>query len=191
MITNIIVCGVGGQGTLLASNLIAECALEEGFDVKKSEVHGMAQRGGSVVSHVRFGEKIHSPLLRIGQADILLGFEELEALRWAEFLKPNGLALINKQRIMPMSVSAGSAVYPEEIIEKICKLPAEVLALDAIGTATALGNHKCLNIVLLGALTKRINILKKETMERMMRKRVPHKLLELNVKAFEAGWNLA
>ena len=191
MTTNIIVCGVGGQGTLLASNLIAECALEEGFDVKKSEVHGMAQRGGSVVSHVRFGEAIDSPLLRKGQADILLGFEELEALRWSCFLKPEGIALVNTQNIVPMSVSAGNAVYPDGILDKIKQLPAQLIAVDAINTAKDLGNQKCLNVVLLGVLTKKLEVLKKDTMLGMIRKRIPPKLLDLNLKAFEAGWNLA
>ena len=106
MAKNILLCGVGGQGTLLASNLLAECAMESGFDVKKSEIHGMAQRGGSVVSHVRFGERIDSPMIRKGECDILLAFEELEALRWSEYLKPGGLIISNAQKILPMSVSA-------------------------------------------------------------------------------------
>src|SRR5574344_2973584 len=117
MTTNILLCGVGGQGTLLASNLLAECAMEAGFDVKKSEIHGMAQRGGSVVSHVRFGEKIDSPIIRKGECDILLSFEELESIRWAEYLKKDGLIITNSQHILPMSVSAGNAVYPKNIQE--------------------------------------------------------------------------
>ncbi len=115
MTTNILLCGVGGQGTLLASNLIADCAMKAGFDVKKSEIHGMAQRGGSVVSHVRFGDKIASPIIRKGEADIVLSFEELEALRWAEYLKPDGIVITNSQKILPMYVSSGSEKYPENI----------------------------------------------------------------------------
>ncbi|HEY9071154.1 MAG TPA: indolepyruvate oxidoreductase subunit beta [Candidatus Ozemobacteraceae bacterium] len=190
-ITNILLCGVGGQGTLLASNLIAECAMEAGFDVKKSEVHGMAQRGGSVVSHVRFGPAIHSPLIRIGEADLLLAFEQLEALRWSEFLKPGGLVLMNTQKILPMSVSAGDGVYPEDIAGKLAALPAQVTAVDALGAAEKLGNAKCLNVVLVGLLAKRLPAISREIWLAGLKKRIPAKLLELNQKAFEAGWNLA
>ncbi|MEW6710017.1 MAG: indolepyruvate oxidoreductase subunit beta, partial [Candidatus Riflebacteria bacterium] len=135
MTTNILLCGVGGQGTLLASNLLAESAMEAGFDVKKSEIHGMAQRGGSVVSHVRFGDKIAAPVIRKGECDILLAFEELEALRWSEFLKPSGLVISNAQNILPMSVSAGKEKYPEKITEKLGALDIEVISVDAIGKA--------------------------------------------------------
>ncbi|GAB4271226.1 MAG: indolepyruvate oxidoreductase subunit beta [Candidatus Rifleibacteriota bacterium] len=191
MTTNILLCGVGGQGTLLASNLLAECAMEAGFDVKKSEIHGMAQRGGSVVSHVRFGNKISSPVLRKGDCDILLSFEELEALRWSEYLKKDGLVICNAQKILPMSVSAGNAVYPTRILEKLAALSIEVVSVDAIGKARDLGNQKCLNVVLLGVLAKKIPSIKKEIWVKMIEKRVPAKFLELNKKAFESGWNLA
>ncbi|HNW33766.1 MAG TPA: indolepyruvate oxidoreductase subunit beta [Candidatus Ozemobacteraceae bacterium] len=190
-ITNILLCGVGGQGTLLASNLLAECAMEAGFDVKKSEVHGMAQRGGSVVSHVRFGPAIHSPLIRFGEADIILAFEQLEALRWSEFLKPGGLVLMNTQKILPMSVSAGDGVYPDGISARIAALPASVSAVDALGAAQSLGNAKCLNVVLLGVLAKRLPSIKHEIWQGGLEKRIPAKLLDLNIRAFEAGWNLA
>lgn len=190
MTTNILLCGVGGQGTLLASNLLAECAMETGFDVKKSEIHGMAQRGGSVVSHVRFGEKINSSIIRKGECDILLAFEELEALRWSEYLKPNGLVITNAQNILPMSVSAGNAVYPTKIVQKLQSLSIEVLSVNAIDKAKELGNQKCLNVVLLGILAKRLPVIKPETWKAMVEKRVPQKFLELNKKAFEAGWNL-
>jgi indolepyruvate ferredoxin oxidoreductase beta subunit len=190
MTTNILLCGVGGQGTLLASNLLAECAMESGHDVKKSEIHGMAQRGGSVVSHVRFGEKIASPIIRKGECDILLAFEELEALRWSEYLRPNGLVICNCQNILPMSVSAGNSVYPPQIIEKLGKLSIEVLAVDAIGKAKELGNQKCLNVVLLGVLARKLEAIQKETWEKMIEKRVPPKYLELNKKAFVSGMEL-
>ncbi len=189
MITNILLCGVGGQGTLLASNLLAECAMRGGFDVKKSEVHGMAQRGGSVVSHVRFGPAIHSPLIRKGEADILLSFEELEALRWSELLKPRGLVLVNRQRILPMSVSAGSAVYPADVFTLLEKLPAQVQVVPALDIARELGNPKCVNIVLLGVLARRLTGIKRETWDAGLRERIPAKLLDLNLKAFERGWN--
>ncbi|RCK81318.1 MAG: Indolepyruvate oxidoreductase subunit IorB [Candidatus Ozemobacter sibiricus] len=191
MITNILLCGVGGQGTLLASNLLAECTMRAGFDVKKSEVHGMAQRGGSVVSHVRFGPAIHAPLIRQGEADILLAFEELEALRWAEYLKPNGLVLVNRQRILPMSVSAGSSVYPTEIISLLEKLPARVRAVPALDIAKELGNQKCVNVVLLGVLARQLPAIDRPTWDAALRERIPAKLLDLNVKAFERGWNAA
>jgi len=191
MTTNILLCGVGGQGTLLASNLLAECAMEAGFDVKKSEIHGMAQRGGSVVSHVRFGERICSPIIRKGECDILLAFEELEALRWTEYLKPGGLVISNAQNILPMSVSAGNSKYPTGITEKLASCSADVTSVDAIGKARELGNQKCLNVVLLGVLARRINEIKPEIWPEMIKKMVPARLQELNLKAFKTGWNLA
>jgi len=191
MTRNILLCGVGGQGTLLASNLLAECAMEAGFDVKKSEIHGMAQRGGSVVSHVRFGERICSPIIRKGECDILLAFEELEALRWTEYLKPGGLVISNSQNILPMSVSAGNAKYPENITETFAKISAEVTSVDAIGKARELGNQKCLNVVLLGVLARRVTEIKPEIWPEMIKKMVPQRLQELNQKAFKTGWELA
>ncbi|HAE41073.1 MAG TPA: indolepyruvate oxidoreductase subunit beta [Candidatus Riflebacteria bacterium] len=191
MAKNILLCGVGGQGTLLASNLLAECAMEAGFDVKKSEIHGMAQRGGSVVSHVRFGERICSPIIRKGECDILLAFEELEALRWTEYLKPGGLVISNAQNILPMSVSAGNAKYPTGITEALAAISADVTSVDAIGKARELGNQKCLNVVLLGVLARRVTEIKPEIWPDMIRKMVPERLQELNLKAFKTGWNLA
>ena len=190
MAMNILLCGVGGQGTLLASNLLAECAMQAGYDVKKSEIHGMAQRGGSVVSHVRFGKDIASPVIRKGECDILLSFEELEAMRWSHFLKPGGKIVCNKQNILPMSVSAGNSVYPTNIIDKMSKLNAEIMLVDAIGKAKELGNQKCLNVVLLGVLAKKLKDIDENIWMEMIEKRIPAKLLDLNKKAFETGWNL-
>lgn len=190
MTMNILLCGVGGQGTLLASNLLAECAMEAGYDVKKSEIHGMAQRGGSVVSHVRFGENIASPVIRKGECDIILSFEELEAMRWSEFLKPGGKIICNQQNILPMSVSAGDSVYPTQIADQLKKLDAEVMMVDAIGKAKELGNQKCVNVVLIGVLAKILANIKPEIWTKMMVKLIPPKHLELNKKAFETGWNL-
>jgi indolepyruvate ferredoxin oxidoreductase, beta subunit len=187
---NILLCGVGGQGTLLASNLLAECGMNCGYDVKKSEVHGMAQRGGSVVSHVRLGEVIHSPLIRRGEADLLLAFEQLEALRWSMFLKPGGAVLMNTQKIIPQTVSTGGAVYPDQITERLKKTGFSVTSVDALGTAKDLGNQKCLNVVLLGLLARRLPDLDPETWQKTLVQRIPAKLLDLNKKAFEAGWNL-
>ena len=191
MTTNILLCGVGGQGTLLASNLLAECAMEAGFDVKKSEIHGMAQRGGSVVSHVRFGERICSPIIRKGECDILLAFEELEALRWTEFLKPNGLVITNVQNILPMSVSAGKSVYPKNITQLLAQMSVQTIAVDGIGKAREVGNQKCLNVVLLGVLARQIGQIKSEIWPEMIKRMLPAKLQELNLKAFSTGWNLA
>lgn len=191
MTTNILLCGVGGQGTLLASNLIAECAMAAGFDVKKSEIHGMAQRGGSVVSHVRFGENIASPIIRKGEADIVLSFEQLEAIRWAEYLKPDGIVITNSQKILPMSVSAGNEKYPENIPDILSQSSIQTVCVDAIGTASKLGNQKCLNVVLLGVLAKKLTMIDQNLWSEMIKKKVPAKLQELNLKAFEAGLALA
>jgi len=191
MTTNILLCGVGGQGTLLAGNLISECAMVAGFDVKKSEVHGMAQRGGSVVSHVRFGKVVHSPLIRKGEGDILLAFEQLEALRWAEFIKPKGTIIVGTQKILPMTVSAGNAVYPGDIITTLEKMSFHVTAVDALETAKGLGNAKCVNVVLLGLLANQLGKIEKEIWLEVLEDKIPQKLLELNMKAFEAGWVMA
>ncbi|MDD3001840.1 MAG: indolepyruvate oxidoreductase subunit beta [Candidatus Riflebacteria bacterium] len=191
MTTNILLCGVGGQGTLLASNLLAECAMEAGFDVKKSEIHGMAQRGGSVVSHVRFGEKINSPIIRKGECDILLSFEELESIRWAEYLKQNGLIITNSQHILPMSVSAGNAVYPKNIQEILSSKSLQTIAVDAIGKAKELGNQKCLNVVLIGLLAKKLTMIDEKIWPEMIKRMLPEKLQKLNLEAFKAGWNIA
>ncbi|OQB50501.1 MAG: indolepyruvate oxidoreductase subunit beta [bacterium ADurb.Bin157] len=191
MTTNILLCGVGGQGTLLASNLLAECAMEAGFDVKKSEIHGMAQRGGSVVSHVRFGEKIDSPIIRKGECDILLSFEELESIRWAEYLKKDGLIITNSQHILPMSVSAGNAVYPKNIQEILSSKSIQTIAVDAIGKAKELGNQKCLNVVLVGLLAKRLPMIDEKIWPEMIKKMLPEKLQKLNLEAFQAGRNIA
>lgn len=191
MTTNILLCGVGGQGTLLASNLLAECAMEAGFNVKKSEIHGMAQRGGSVVSHVRFGEKIDSPIIRKGECDILLSFEELESIRWAEYLKKDGLIITNSQHILPMSVSAGNAVYPKNIQEILSSKSIQTIAVDAIGKAKELGNQKCLNVVLVGLLAKRLTMIDEKIWPEMIKKMLPEKLQKLNLEAFQAGRNIA
>ena len=191
MISNILLCGVGGQGTLLAGNVLAEAAMESGFDVKKSEVHGMAQRGGSVVSHVRFGEKIHSPLIRKGECDLLISFEKLEALRWSEFLKPGGMVIMNTQKIMPMSVSAGTSKYPDNISDLLEKLPSSVIAVDGIGNAQKLGNAKCLNVIMLGVLARHLPAIKENVWKEVLAKRLPAKIHDLNFKAFDVGWNLA
>ena len=181
--------GVGGQGTILASNVLAEVALAAGFDVKKSEVHGMAQRGGSVKTHVRWdSERVHSPLIGCGEADMLLVFEEAEALRYAEYLKPGGVAVVNQYTIEPITVSSGGAHYPSEAeLQAVYSVLTERLYLVP-GTAIArdLGNARAANVVLIGALSTFLE-LPVETWLEVIKARVPPKYVELNRRAFLGG----
>jgi len=183
---NIIIAGVGGQGTLLASKLLGRLLLGRGFDVKVSEVHGMSQRGGSVVTYVRYGEKVYSPIIDRGQADVLLSFELLEAARWACFLKPGGLALTNTQQILPMPVITGAAVYPQGLEDKMRSAGIRLDALDALALAEKAGSSKAVNIVLLGRLSRWFDF-PVEDWHRAMEQSVPQKYLELNQKAFALG----
>ncbi|MCX7843151.1 MAG: indolepyruvate oxidoreductase subunit beta [Clostridia bacterium] len=185
---NIMIVGVGGQGTLLASKVLGNVALKMGYDVKASEVHGMAQRGGSVVTYVKFGKKVYSPLIEKGEADLILGFEQLESLRWIEYLKEGGRMLINEQKINPMPVIIGKAKYPENIIEKIKDNYSNIITIDALKIARECGNIKTVNIVLLGLMAKSIDINKDVWIE-VIKETVPQKLLEINLKAFEMGYN--
>jgi indolepyruvate ferredoxin oxidoreductase beta subunit len=183
---NILICGVGGQGVLLAGDIIAETAIASGHDAKKSEVHGMAQRGGSVVSHVRYGDKVNSPLIREGEADAILSFEEMETARYLQFLKPGGCLVINRQQVMPMSVATGAADYPMDIVERIKQQVKDVVTVDGIKLAEQVGSAKAVNTVLLGALAKRLELAPEKWLE-VISKRVPPKTVELNKKAFELG----
>ncbi len=185
-ITNILIAGVGGQGVLLVSEILSEACLRAGYDVKKSEVHGMAQRGGSVTSHVRFGKQVHSPLIEKGQADVLVSFEELEALRWIAFLKSGGTVVVNAQRIAPMTVSSGVATYPEDVLEQLRERTPRVITVDGIGIARNVGNSRVVNVVLLGALSKHLTI-EESIWRETISARVPPKTVEVNLKAFEAG----
>lgn len=185
---NILICGVGGQGVLLAGDIIAETAIASGFDAKKSEVHGMAQRGGSVVSHVRFGEKVNSPLIREGEADVILSFEEMETARYLQFLKPDGCLIINKQQVMPMSVATGQAEYPVGIVEKIKQQVKNVVLCPGMELAEKAGSAKAVNTVLLGALAKKLE-LAPDIWQKVISQRVPAKTVELNKKAFESGYS--
>ena len=183
---NIMVVGVGGQGTLLTSRIIGKTALNAGYDVKLSEVHGMAQRGGSVVTFVRFGEKVSEPVVEEGQADILISFERLEALRYQHFLKKDGIIIVNDCRIDPMTVVIGASSYPENIIE-ILNGEHKVFTIDAGEIAKELGNSKVLNSVVLGLSAKHIGFTKEEWLE-TVRKTVPQKTIEINEKAFLLGY---
>ena len=186
---NFLLAGVGGQGTILASNVLAEVALATGFDVKKSEVHGMAQRGGSVNTHVRWdAERVYSPLIGQGEADFLLVFEEAEALRYAEFLKPGGAAVVNKHTIEPITVTSGGAHYPtEDELKSTYEQLTERLYL-VLGTTMAqeLGNVRAANVVLLGALSTFLDV-PLETWLEVIAARVPPKYVELNRQAFLKG----
>ncbi len=183
---NIMIVGVGGQGTLLASKLLGRLLLTKGFDVKVSEVHGMSQRGGSVVTYVRWGDKVCSPIIDKGQADCILSFELLEAARYTEYLKPDGRIIVNSQQINPMPVIAGAAVYPEKLEEKLSALAGNVDVLDALSLAEKAGSSKAVNLVLMGRLAKHFDFTDEEWMDAIEHS-VPPKFLELNKKAFELG----
>ena len=183
---NIMVVGVGGQGTLLTSRIIGKTALKAGFDVKLSEVHGMAQRGGSVVTFVRFGKKVNEPVVEEGSADIIISFERLEALRYSHFLKKDGIIIVNDCRIDPMTVVVGASSYPENIIEELKKEHA-VYTIDGVAIAKELGNSKVLNSVVLGLSAKHIGFTKDEWLE-IIRTTVPAKTIEINEKAFMRGY---
>lgn len=183
---NIMVVGVGGQGTLLTSRIIGKTALRQGYDVKLSEVHGMAQRGGSVVTFVRLGEKVFEPVVEAGDADILISFERAEALRYSHYLKKNGIIVVNDCRIDPMTVVIGSAEYPENIISRL-KEKHETHFIDGLKTAKELGNSKVLNSVVLGAAARFIGF-EKEVWLDVLRETVPQKTIEINERAFLAGY---
>lgn len=187
---NILLVGVGGQGTILAGKILAEVAVLQGLDVKMSEVHGMAQRGGSVVTHVRMGEQVLSPLVEVGEADFIVAFEKLEALRWAHYLREDGCIIVNDQRIDPMTVITGQFPYPPEILETLQAGAGEVVVLDALQLAREVGSIKAVNVVLLGALAQRVQIEKGHWLEAITRT-VPAKVLELNLQAFAAGFAAA
>ncbi len=183
---SMMIVGVGGQGTLLASKLLGRMLLGKGFDVKVSEVHGMSQRGGSVVTYVRWGDQVYSPVVGKGQADYIVSFELLEAARYTEYLKEGGKLITNTQQINPMPVIAGTAVYPENLVHKLTALGLDVDALDAVSLAEKAGSVKAVNLVLMGRLSKYFDFTKAEWME-AIEKSVPPKFLELNKKAFELG----
>lgn len=185
---NFLLAGVGGQGTLLASDILAEVGLHVGYDAKKSEVHGMAQRGGAVVSHVRWGKRVASPLCERGTVDYFVAQEMLESLRWLEYLRPGGTIILSRQQLPPTSTVFGSDVYPkdEQVIEEVGKLAGKILALDAIGIAETLGNRRIANSVLLGALSSELD-LDPEAWISVIESRVPPRHKEANRKAFLAG----
>ena len=185
---NIMIVGVGGQGSLLASKLLGHLLLAQGFDVKVSEVHGMSQRGGNVVTYVRYGDKVASPIIDAGEADYIVSFELLEAARWVSYLKPEGQIVTNIQQIDPMPVIVGAAEYPDQLVEKMKAAGAKVDALDCLALANEAGSSKAVNLVLMGRLSHYFDLPEEAWMESIAAC-VPAKFLELNKKAFELGKN--
>ncbi len=187
-ITNILIVGVGGQGTLLASRVIAQAAIDLGYDVKVSEIHGMAQRGGSVVSQVRYGKQVFSPIIKKGEADVILAFEKLEAARYLDFLKDGGLMLINNERIDPAPVMSGESKYPESIEEKIAAVVPKTVVIDATDIAVDCGTAKAANMVLVGLMSRALD-LPKDAVAQAVKDMVPAKAVEINLAAMDKGWN--
>ena len=191
---NFLITGVGGQGTVLAGDIMAATGLAAGYDVKKSDIMGLAVRGGAVVGHVRWGERVYSPIVPDGRVDYLLGFEILEGLRWLNHLRPGGTLLLNQQEIRPVTVTAGFAKYPskEEVDEVLAKVEGTVYRVPGLAIARELGNARVLNVVLLGALSVLLPV-QPEVWESILRERIRPKYLDLNLKAFRQGrdWMLA
>jgi len=188
-VTNILLVGVGGQGILLASEILSETFMLAGYDVKKSEIHGMSQRGGSVVSHVRYGKEVFSPLVPEGEGDILFGFELMETYRYLSLLKKGGAVVVNDLEISPPSVLMGKEIYPQMLAAKIREQFPDFLLVDGQGIAKEAGNLRAANTVLLGAVSRRLDISEKYWMQ-ALEKMVPSKALEVNRKAFQLGREL-
>ena len=183
---NIMIVGVGGQGTLLTSRILGGIIKAGGFGVKLSEVHGMAQRGGSVVTFVRYGEKVYEPIVEEGQADVLIAFEKLEAMRYAHFLKKDGVMIVNDQRMDPMTVVTGVAEYPENILDTL-KKDHKVVSIDAMDEAKKLGNSRVFNTIIIGVAAKNMDFDKQQWLD-VIANTVPPKTVEINQKAFEVGF---
>ncbi|MBQ5825192.1 MAG: indolepyruvate oxidoreductase subunit beta [Clostridia bacterium] len=185
---SIMIVGVGGQGTLLSSRLLGAVLTAKGYDVKVSEVHGMSQRGGSVVTYVKYGDEVYSPIIEKGEADYILSFEQLEATRWLPFLKQGGKLIVNSQKIDPMPVVIGAAEYPQGVIETIGATGADITSIDALSLAVEAGSSKAVNVVLMGVLASKTDIAY-DTWVDAVKATVPAKFLELNLKAFDLGYN--
>ncbi len=186
--TNVMIVGVGGQGSLLASKLLGRLLIDEGYDVKVSEVHGMSQRGGSVVTYVRFGEKVYSPIITEGEADFIIAFEKLEAARYAKYLNKDGLIVVNTQQIDPMPVIIGAAEYPVDVLDELTAKGLNVEALDALKLAEQAGSSKAVNIVLMGKVAKQFGISYDKWIAAIENTVAP-KFIEMNKKAFDLGYN--
>lgn len=188
-IYNVLIVGVGGQGIILASDVLGRVAARHGYDVKKNEIHGMAQRGGSVSSHVRFGKKVSSPIIKVGEADVLLSFEQIETLRYFPFLSKEGQVILNDQKILPPAVFTGQQEYPAGIIEKIKEKAPKSVIVNGVEIARKIGNAKAVNVILLGVLSKYLDI-PVNTYEEVLRESLKPKLVELNLRAFNEGRSL-
>lgn len=188
-VRSILLSGVGGQGTILVSKILTKGLMEDGFDVKMSEIHGMAQRGGSVSTQVRYGKKVDSPIIGEGQADVLVAFEKMEAVRNASFLKPDGVAVINDYEIVPLPVAAGKAEYPQGLLDAM-REKVTVYTFDAMAEASKLGNARTMNIVLFGAMVEAFPVLQDIDWQKIIAETVPEKFKEINAQAFEQGRQL-
>ncbi len=186
---NVFIAGVGGQGILLASEVLGEALLRSGYDVKKSEVHGMAQRGGSVTTHLRYGPAVFSPLIEPGTADLLLAFEKIEALRFAHFLAPQGVAIVNTQEILPASVATGREQYPADAVPRLRAATGRLFLVDALGTALALEAVRAVNVVMVGAASHFLP-LSPSAYEEALRARMKERVAQVNIQAFQAGRGL-
>ncbi|TGE35027.1 indolepyruvate oxidoreductase subunit beta [Desulfosporosinus fructosivorans] len=189
-IINVLLVGVGGQGTILASKILTHVAIAQGYEVKMSEIHGMAQRGGSVVTQVRMGENVYSPVIEAGEADFIVAFEQLEAYRWAHFLKKDGVLIVNTQKIVPLTVLIGAATYPESILVDLKERVECFIGLDGLKLASEAGNAKATNVVLMGVLSKYMDF-PADSWQNALVARIPAKMLELNKKAFAYGVAMA
>lgn len=187
---NVMIVGVGGQGSLLASKLLGKVLLDAGYDVKVSEVHGMSQRGGSVVTYVRFGDRVASPIIDLGESDFILSFEKLEAARYAEYLSPNGKIIVNTQEIDPMPVIVGKAVYPSHVLNELESRDVTVDAVDALSLAEQAGTAKAVNVVLLGRLARSLPDIPREAWQDAIKSSVKPKFVEVNLRAFDLGYAL-
>ena len=186
---NVFLAGVGGQGILLASEILCEAFLASGFDVKKSEVHGMAQRGGAVTTHLRYGRKVFSPLIEPGTADLLVAFEKMEALRFVHYLAPRGTVVVNSQEIMPPSVATGREAYPANVEERLRRATPNVFTVDALAKALALHEVRAVNIVMVGAASRFLPLSEEACIEGL-RARLPERIVAVNAAAFRAGRGL-
>ncbi len=185
-VTNVLIVGVGGQGIIVAGEALAKAAMISGLDVKKSDVHGMAQRGGSVMSHVRFGEKVYSPLIPDKEADFLMATERLEALRWLPFVREGSRLVVSTQAIAPPDVTRGVKKYPEDIMDKLKAADPSMVSFDCLETAKEVGNPRTATVVLLGALSTCLDFTE-DIWENALKEAVPKKVMDVNMKAFEAG----
>lgn len=186
---NILLVGVGGQGIVLASEIMSEFFKRQGYDVKKSEVHGMAQRGGIVSSHVRIGEKVYSPMIEKGRADIMLSFEKMEALRWLYYVKKDGIIVSSNVKMVPPIVSTGAFEYPDDVEERILKERPDAKILDIVSALKELGNDKVTNVIMIGALSTMFDFEPEKWLE-VIKEAVPKKVVDVNVKAFQKGREL-